>query len=138
MTELETQTQPQPETDVFQKAYQLFSAKPDWVRFFREIMGVDGIVRKMYPTPKEMAEFEGTESYQQIQQMLTNLREGAGPVGEQAEPNRVITVRLPKSLHDLLTEEAYEHRTSVNKLCISKLLQIVDDELIPNNSSPGR
>ena len=48
-----------------------------------------------------------------------------------AEPTRVITVRLPKSMHDALKDEAYEHRTSMNKLCISKLLQFIDGQQVP-------
>jgi predicted HicB family RNase H-like nuclease len=43
----------------------------------------------------------------------------------------VITVRLPKSLHESLRAEAHDRRTSMNKLCISKLLQVIDDELVP-------
>jgi predicted HicB family RNase H-like nuclease len=43
----------------------------------------------------------------------------------------VITVRLPKSLHESLRAEAHDRRTSMNKLCISKLLQVVDGDLVP-------
>lgn len=42
------------------------------------------------------------------------------------EPTRVVTIRLPKSLHESLKAEAYDHHTSINKLCIAKLLQVVD------------
>ena len=132
MTELDSQVETDKEREVFQKAYQLFTKKPDWVAFFREILGVSGVVRRSYTTREEMEEFEQTEAYANIQQMLTKLREGASPSPVQGEPNRVITVRLPKSLHDLLREEAHEHRTSMNKLCISKLLQFIDDQLVPS------
>ena len=118
---------------VLQVAKELYVSKPDWVTFFREILGVAGIARKNYPTPKAMEEFEHSEAYAKIQQMLTKLREGNGPPPELGEPNRVITVRLPKSVHDLLREEAHEHRTSMNKLCISKLLRMIDKELVPDN-----
>ena len=47
------------------------------------------------------------------------------------EPTRVITVRIPRSMHDALKVEAHEHNTSMNKLCISKLLQFADRELVP-------
>ena len=132
MTELDNQLETEKEREVFQKAYQLFTEKPDWVTFFREILGVSGVLRKRYRTRAEMEEFEQTEAYATIQQMLTKLREGNGPPPENCEPNRVITVRLPKSLHDLLREEAHEHRTSMNKLCISKLLRIIDNEFVPD------
>ena len=131
MTDLGNDLETEKEREVFQKAYQLFTRRPDWVTFFREILGVSGVVRRNYTTRAEMQEFEVTETYANIQQMLPKLREGSAPPPESGEPNQVITVRLPKSLHDLLREEAYEHRTSMNKLCISKLLQMIDKGLIP-------
>ena len=70
--------------------------------------------------------------------MLAKLRERSvgTPVPDDLEPTRVITVRLPKSLHEALRAEAHERRTSMNKLCISKLLQVVDEQLIPTDT-PG-
>ena len=41
--------------------------------------------------------------------------------------------RLPKSLHESLRHEAHERKTSMNQLCISKLLQIIDEKLVPND-----
>ena len=61
------------------------------------------------------------------------LRERGGSPPDASEPTRVITVRLPKSLHESLRTEAHEKRTSMNKLCISKLLQMVDEQLIPSD-----
>ena len=40
---------------------------------------------------------------------------------EASEPTRVITVRLPVSLHQGLKDQAHEARTSLNKLCVAKL-----------------
>ena len=37
------------------------------------------------------------------------------------KPIRVITVRLPVSLHTALRDEAYAAKTSLNQLCIGKL-----------------
>ena len=51
-----------------------------------------------------------------------------------AEPTKVITVRMPKSLHEALRAEAHEHQTSMNKLCISKLLQFIDNEFVPDEA----
>ena len=38
----------------------------------------------------------------------------------------MITVRIPKSLHDYLRAEAQDKGTSMNRLCIAKLLQVVE------------
>jgi predicted HicB family RNase H-like nuclease len=119
--------------EVYRHANELFSREPDWVTFFREILGVDGIVRRLYRESAELALFEQTDEYKNIQQMLAKLREKNGePAGSPKEPTRVITVRMPKSLHESLKTEAHEMHTSMNKLCISKLLQVVDDELVPS------
>ena len=57
----------------------------------------------------------------------TRLREKtAGADGK--EPTRVITVRLPRSLHESLKDEANSRKTSMNQLCISKLLQVIEEE----------
>ncbi|HET6878987.1 MAG TPA: hypothetical protein VFI31_02460 [Pirellulales bacterium] len=112
-------------------AADFFNSGPDWVTFFREVLGINGVVRTAFPTPKALAAFEATEEYAEIQQMLTQLREKATVVRPR-ETTRVITIRLPKSLHESLLAEAYSYRTSMNKLCISKLMQIIDEGLVPN------
>ncbi|MBI3838147.1 MAG: toxin-antitoxin system HicB family antitoxin [Planctomycetia bacterium] len=118
--------------DVFRVADEIFRQRPSWVTFFREVLGVDGIVRQFYSTPETLTEFEQTPEYQKIQQMLAKLRENDADLpGGPREPTRVITVRLPKSLHESLRVEAHDRHTSMNKLCISKLLQVVDEDLVP-------
>jgi predicted HicB family RNase H-like nuclease len=119
------------EADVKRMAEQLYAGAPDWVTFYREVLGPHGIVRHTFPTHEMRAAFKQTDAYQEIQRMLTTLRTQGPTAMDTAEPTRVITVRLPKSLHDALKDEAYEHRTSMNKLCISKLLQLIDSQQVP-------
>jgi predicted HicB family RNase H-like nuclease len=119
------------EQEVFRVAHELYNQAPDWVTFFREVLGVTGIIRQSFKSPEELAVFEQSEQYEEIQHMLAKLRERSGDLNGSKEPTRVITVRLPQSLHESLRAEAHERRTSMNKLCISKLLQIVDRELVP-------
>ena len=109
----------------------LFATNPDWVKFYREVMGLHGLVRRAFPTLEEMAEFEQTETYRQIHRMVAELRKKAPPEDLEQEETKVITVRIPKSMHEALRIEAYEHHTSMNKLCISKLLQFIDAENVP-------
>ncbi len=118
------------EAEVKQAAEQLLAQEPDWGTFYREILGPHGVVRHTFPTRETLAAFERSGAYQEIQQMLNRLRE-YGPVSpDDGEPTRVITVRLPRSLHEALRVEAHEHRTSMNKLCISKLLQFIEGEKV--------
>ncbi len=117
---------------VLRYAEQLFAKGSNWVTFYREVLGVRGMVRRCFPTPEALAEFEQTPAYAEIQRMLGKLRE-RGDAMCRAEPVHTITVRLPASLHEALKREAHEHHTTMNKLCISKLLQCIDEDLVPKD-----
>ena len=117
--------------EVQRVAQSLYSEVPDWVTFYREVLGLHGIIRQCFPTLETLAEFEKTDAYQEIQHMLTRLRQRGPMAVNPDEPTRVITVRLPKCLHEALRAEAHQHRTSMNKLCISKLLQFIDEGMVP-------
>jgi hypothetical protein len=119
------------EVEIKHVAEELFSLRPDWVTFYREMLGLRGAVRRAYPTRDALAAFEQTEAYRHVQNLLARLREDELTGSDGNEPTRVITVRLPKSMHESLRTEAFEHRTSMNKLCISKLLQFIDEEKVP-------
>ena len=125
---------PEKEAEVHQAAFALYGRNLHWMAFFRHVLGLHGAIRQAFPDRDSRARFEQTQTYAEIQQMLTNLRQRRRPpVPVLEEPTRVITVRLPKSLHDALKAEAHDHRTSMNQLCISKLLQFIDDDLVPND-----
>lgn len=126
---------------VLQVARQLHQGKPDWVTFFRETLGVNGAARSVFPSQEEYVKFEQSTEFAEIQKLVANLR--TRRVGGKNEPTRVITVRLPESLHEALKAEANDHNTSMNKLCISKLLQVLvdnekQDQSISASSSRGR
>ncbi len=131
------------QTAVKEIADKLYDQKPDWITFYREILGMDGIVRQTFPGRQELAAFEQSPAYQEILRLLTMLRQlpPPPPIGDpnsskekekdDAELTRVITVRLPQCMHEALRAEAHDHRTSVNALCISKLLQWIDSQNVP-------
>lgn len=126
--------QEQREAAVYQAAYELYCRNPDWVAFFREVLGLNGLVRQTFTSRESLAAFEKTPTYARIQQMLARLRDRNRMVLAPKERTQVITVRLPKALHEALRAEAHEHRTSMNQLCISKLLQFIDAEMVPSDS----
>jgi len=113
--------------DVLRMATELFRQGPDWVTFFREIFGAEGAIRKVFTNSQALVEFERTSEYETIQNMLAKLRK-ENPPEEGNEPIRVITVRLPQSLHASLRSEAHDRKTSMNRLCISKLLRAIEEE----------
>ena len=109
-------------------ANETYGKTKDWLVLFRETLGVGGIVRRLYPTPEEMAAFEKTTEYAEIQKMIKRLREKPSGQTDGQEITRVITVRLPSSVHEFLKAEAHDRKTSINQLCISKLLQVMEEE----------
>jgi predicted HicB family RNase H-like nuclease len=135
-------------------AEELYAKNPDWVTFYREMLGVDGIVRQTFLTQKQLEDFEQSDAYREIHYLLTKLREkkpakkekgkddqgnpSVEKIEEGSEEIQVITVRIPKSIHETLTEEAYQCRTSVNQLCISKLIQFIDTEMVPSDKKAKR
>ncbi len=61
------------EAKVYRVASELYRQDPDWVTFFREVLGVEGIVRRVFLDPNDLARFEQTQEYLDIQQMVAKL-----------------------------------------------------------------
>lgn len=114
-----------------EKADQLFAAGVPWTTFFKELLGPEGLIRQLFPTPQELSSFEQTATHRKIQEMLASLRRVQEGRAARTEALSVITLRIPKSLHDALAEEAHALKTSINRLCISKLAQLIDARLVP-------
>ena len=112
---------------VLQVARELHARRPDWVTFFRETLGVSGAARSVFPEQKDYAVFEQSAEFTEIQNLVASLRTKK-PANGKNEATKVITVRLPESLHESLKAEAADHNTSMNKLCITKLLMALIDE----------
>lgn len=123
---------------MFSLANDLFAHAPTWVCFFREVLAVDGLARRLFETNEEFEQFMMSSHYDQVQQMLTALRSRDLPENDPNDPQRMITVRLPKSLHEALCDEAERLNISVNKLCISRLLQVLDQKMVPETVSKPR
>lgn len=112
---------------VLQVAERLHSMDPEWVVFFREVLGVDGVVRRTFREPESLVRFECSPEYARIRELLDDLRNRQRDRPAEREAQRVVTVRMPRSLHETLKAEAEEMRVSINSLCISKLLKMLDE-----------
>lgn len=117
---------------VCQVADEKFRYGADWVTFYREVLGRHGLVEQLFPRTEQKVNFQQTAAFAEIQQMLARLRERDRAPRQPRERTRVLTIRMPYSLHEALRHEAHERKTSLNKLCISKLLQVIDGELVPS------
>ncbi|MEK6236104.1 MAG: toxin-antitoxin system HicB family antitoxin [Planctomycetales bacterium] len=109
-----------------------YKQQPEWVVFFREILGVNGVIRKLFPTGEEWTAFEASPEFAAIHRMLHDLRKRDEKAGRAKEDVAVVTVRMPRELHESLKEEAEQKQTSLNKLCVSKLLhkEVADDRVL--------
>lgn len=117
-------------------AQDAFSQTGSWVVFYREVLGSEGLVRTLFPAgkgepPEELRRFETTPEFGTLLEMAAALRSQDTGKGDEFEPQKMITVRLPKSQHETLKVEAEEHGTSINKLCISKLLLPIESRFVP-------
>lgn len=122
----------------FNLANDLFGNAPTWICFYREMMGGKGIINELFSDRGEFGRFLRSEQYHQIQMMLTALRSRDLPENDPNDPQRMITVRLPKSLHEAMCDEAARLNISVNRLCISRMLQLLDPKMIPETQSKPR
>lgn len=124
--------------EVLRLAQEAFSQTGKWVLFYREVLGTDGVARQLFPSASEMRQFEQTPQFSQLLEMTAAIRALDAGKGDELEPQKMITVRLPKSQHEAMKREAKEHETSINKLCISKLLLPIRAEFIPKEKGRVR
>jgi predicted HicB family RNase H-like nuclease len=113
---------------VLEVAERLHAMGPDWLVFFREVLGVDGIVRRTFSDAESLIRFECSPEYARIRELLDQLRTAQRDLPAERESQRVVTVRMPRSLHETLKAEAGQMRVSINTLCISKLMKLIDAE----------
>ena len=123
---------------VFETATELFGVAPTWTAFYRETLGGDGVSRALFTEAEEARDYEASDEHSKVMEMLTVLRSRDLPENDPHEQQRMITVRIPKSLHDSICDEANALAVSVNKLCISRLLQKVDLSMIPSSTQKRR
>jgi hypothetical protein len=124
-------------TAVLEVAERLYAMNPEWLVFFREVLGVEGLVRRAFRTPDALVHFECSREYARIREMLDDLRTRQTALPAERETQRVVTVRMPKSLHESLKAEAEEMRVSINTLCISKLVKLLEDPSRPAAKQPA-
>ena len=81
-----------------------------------------GLIAKAYPTKNERRDFMKTDEYRAIRTLLLDRMKKSGLV-EGATPQKSgrFVVRLPKTLHAALEQEAQREGVSLNQLVVTKL-----------------
>jgi hypothetical protein len=95
-----------------------------WADWHNVLFGTDGKFVEMFPTEAERKAFSESRLYAEIEKIEATLREKKS-IGEYTVPvttaSGKFVVRLPKSLHEALTNEARAEGVSLNQLVVSKL-----------------
>ncbi|MFG0265057.1 MAG: toxin-antitoxin system HicB family antitoxin [Rhodopirellula sp. JB055] len=123
---------------VLKLAAEAFAQTGSWVVFYREIMGCDGVVWKLFPDAAQRRHFESTPEFAELLEIMTSIRSQDNSKTKEHEPERVITVRLPRSMHATAVEEAKELGLSINSYCLTKLLQPINKRFTPLEVGPRR
>lgn len=121
----EPETVTRPANAVLRVAEDLHAMEPTWIVFFNEMLGVEGHAHRAFPEASDYKAFECSPQYARIRELLNDLRSRQPDIHSQ-ESRRVVTVRMPLSLHESLKAEARQYRVSINQLCISKLIRMLD------------
>lgn len=109
--------------NVIKKEAKIAFENTHWREFYSRIMGTNGVIRKLITDPAARHKFEQSDDYEELMVMLRALRSQADISEVDQKRARVITVRLPADIHEGLMREAHDKGTSLNKLCVSKLLE---------------
>jgi hypothetical protein len=123
---------------VLKLAAEVFAQTGSWVVFYREIMGCDGVVWKLFPDAAQRRHFESSPEFAELLEIMTSIRSQDSSKTKLHEPERVITVRLPRSMHSTAVEEAKELGLSINSYCLTKLLQPINKRFTPLEAGPRR
>ncbi|WDQ15885.1 hypothetical protein [Rhodopirellula sp. P2] len=123
---------------VLKLAGEVFAQTGSWVVFYREMMGCDGVVWKLFPDPAQRRHFESSPEFAELLEIMTSIRSQDSSKTSLHEPERMITVRLPRSMHTTAVQEASELGLSINSYCLTKLLQPINKRFTPLEAGPRR
>lgn len=119
------------EAEVMRVSEKAFAETGKWVVFYRTLMGADGVVMSLFPDSKERQRFYQSRIHAELQEIIAAMRSSDTSKSDSTEPERMITIRIPMTLHEVLKDESNWAELSINQLCISKLIQPIQDRHVP-------
>lgn len=96
----------------------------DWIAFHNALFGIGGRCGELFPTRAKRTAFAGTDEWKEIMEIMGRLQDESGDrvfAEAAATANGRVLVRLPKSLHAALIQEAEAEDVPMNQLIVSKL-----------------
>ena len=111
------------EKDILKSAEDAAAVAKNWADLSNALFDpVDGLIAQAYPTRAERAAFVKSDVYRQVQALISKARERTGLVeGSVATKSGRFVVRMPKSMHAALEQEASAEGVSLNQLVVAKL-----------------
>ena len=108
---------------VLEEARSLAGIMPTWADLSNALFDpVSGIVSRAFRTETQRRAFRDTEEYREIRSLLREKMNSTGLVrGATPEKSGKFVLRMPKSLHAALENEAFDEGTSLNQLVVTKL-----------------
>lgn len=109
--------------EILRLSQEAFAMTGSWNVFYATIFAVGGVIDQMFPSKEQRRHFETTDSFAELLEMLTSIRSQDESKTDAYEPSRMITIRMPRTLHDAIKREAEELELSINNYGLTKLLQ---------------
>lgn len=109
--------------DILVEARRLAEESRTWADLSNALFDpLDGLVTKRFPGASERAAFRKSDAYGKLHKLVQQKMHQTGIIAG-AEPKKSgrFVVRLPKSLHAALEQEALAEGTSLNQLVVAKL-----------------
>lgn len=105
-------------------AREIAETSADWIAFHNALFGIGGRCAELFPTRAERTAFAATDEWREIMEIMGRLQDESGDrvfAAASASANGRVLVRLPKSLHAALIQEAEAEDVPMNQLIVSKL-----------------
>jgi predicted HicB family RNase H-like nuclease len=111
------------ESDLLHQAEEAAHTSETWADLSNWLFDpADGLVARAFPGKAERAAFVRTEEYRRIRKLIHDAQERSGLVrGATPKKSGRFVVRLPRSLHAALEQEATQEGVSLNQLVVAKL-----------------
>jgi hypothetical protein len=92
--------------EILDFAVKLHSINRNWVTFFREVLGLQGIIAYHYSDPISRQQFEETGDYQEILKIFDDCFDSG--IKDRNEQLKEVSIRIPLSLYTYLQEKRKE------------------------------
>jgi predicted HicB family RNase H-like nuclease len=109
--------------EILETVKEISEASSTWADFANALFDQnDGLLAKSFQSQEERAAFIHSDEYRQIKVLLRQAQERSGLIkGAVPTKSGKLLVRIPKSMHEALDQEAEAEGVSLNQLVVAKL-----------------